>query len=365
MSPCFSIIIPIYNVARYLDEALASLSAQTLHEWEGLCVDDGSKDDSGEELTRWLRKESRLKAIFQPNKGVCGARNRALSIAKGDYIVFFDSDDIFAEWWLEEVFNLFKMYHVDMVRIGTVDWHDGTPTPSSVRTGDIEVLQDDNVQQWGWLAYLFSGYCCRYAYKREIAQRVRFIDGLVSKEDSVYGFSLLPYLTSVCITSSKPYLYRLRQGSATHTYISINLPLRLLDFTQHCLRHKQNNPQIESIRQDALTIFARLAFIGWLPNFNPKESHRVGELRTKLNTFIHEGCFTFKALIRPHWRPAMWLFLKWGWFTPVRVYHAIFQFYLRMRYRISGGPPNDFFLKDAYAYFSDRTLKLIATNGKF
>ena len=89
-----SVILPIYNVAPYLDEAFQSLLTQTLSDIEIIAVNDGSTDNSQEVIERYATQDSRIVAIRQENQGLSGARNTALQYATGEYIYMMDSDDI-------------------------------------------------------------------------------------------------------------------------------------------------------------------------------------------------------------------------------------------------------------------------------
>ena len=92
----FSIVIPVYNVEQYLRDCLDSVLNQTFSDWEAICVNDGSTDDSAAILEEYVVRDKRFKIVTQPNGGLSSARNRGMEMAKGDYIVFLDSDD-----WLE------------------------------------------------------------------------------------------------------------------------------------------------------------------------------------------------------------------------------------------------------------------------
>lgn len=92
----FSIIIPVYNVKQYLRECLDSVLNQSFPDWEAVCVNDGSTDGSAAILEEYAGKENRLEVITQPNGGLSAARNTGLEAAKGEYVLFLDSDD-----WLE------------------------------------------------------------------------------------------------------------------------------------------------------------------------------------------------------------------------------------------------------------------------
>ena len=92
----FSIIIPVYNVEKYLRECLDSVLNQTFPDWEAVCVNDGSTDGSADILEEYAQKETRVKVISQPNGGLSAARNTGMKAVSGEYVLFLDSDD-----WLE------------------------------------------------------------------------------------------------------------------------------------------------------------------------------------------------------------------------------------------------------------------------
>ncbi len=91
--PKISVIIPVYNVEKYLDRCLTSLINQTFTDFEVLLVDDGSTDGSGVICDAWAEKDSRFRVFHQENAGQAVARNRMLDVADGEYIAFLDSDD--------------------------------------------------------------------------------------------------------------------------------------------------------------------------------------------------------------------------------------------------------------------------------
>ena len=103
--PDVSIIIPTYNVEKYIEQCLKSLFAQKYKNFEIICVDDGSTDKSSEILEEYEQKDKRFTVISQPNKGVSAARNRGMQQAKGKYIMFVDSDDWLAHNACEQAYK--------------------------------------------------------------------------------------------------------------------------------------------------------------------------------------------------------------------------------------------------------------------
>ena len=91
--PTVSIIIPVHNVAPYLETCLDSLMSQTFQDWEAVCIDDGSSDESPAMLDRYTARDARFKVVHQKNGGVSNARNTGLKLARGTYIQMLDPDD--------------------------------------------------------------------------------------------------------------------------------------------------------------------------------------------------------------------------------------------------------------------------------
>ena len=115
--PLISIIVPVYNSAKFLRPCLDSILGQTFRDFELLCVDDGSTDDSMRILMEYAKQDSRIKVLSRQNdgKGAAEARNLGLSHAKGKYIQFLDSDDFFESDMLERMVEKAERFSLDMV----------------------------------------------------------------------------------------------------------------------------------------------------------------------------------------------------------------------------------------------------------
>ena len=125
-----SVIIPIYNVEKYLARALDSLLAQTHTNWEAILVDDGSPDNSGNIADEYANRDCRFKVIHQTNKGVSEARNVAMEQAEGKYTLFLDPDDFFHPQLMELCFNAAEKEGADMV---TFTYHHYYRTINKIR----------------------------------------------------------------------------------------------------------------------------------------------------------------------------------------------------------------------------------------
>lgn len=114
-NPLVSVIIPVYNVEKYLRQCLDSVINQTLKDIEIICVDDGSTDTSLEILKEYKEKDDRITILTQQNQYAGVARNHGLSIAKGKYLSFLDSDDFFDLNMLKEMYNKAEIDKSDIV----------------------------------------------------------------------------------------------------------------------------------------------------------------------------------------------------------------------------------------------------------
>ena len=99
--PYFTVIIPAFDTARYVDRCLRSLQAQTFRDWEAVCADDGSMDGTGAKMDRFAAEDPRFRVLHLPHAGVCVARNEAIRQAQGRYVVCLDSDDFLHPQMLE------------------------------------------------------------------------------------------------------------------------------------------------------------------------------------------------------------------------------------------------------------------------
>lgn len=103
--PQVSVIVPVYNQERYLEECISSIRRQTLAEWECLIINDGSSDSSGEIARRFLEADSRIRYFEQENGGVSSARNLGMQRASGRYLCFVDGDDFIDAAFLKHLLD--------------------------------------------------------------------------------------------------------------------------------------------------------------------------------------------------------------------------------------------------------------------
>lgn len=119
-----SVVIPVYNVEKYLEECLKSIINQSLNDIEIICINDGSTDNSLAILEEYENRDSRIRIISQENAGISCARNNGLSLSNGKYVYFMDSDDILEESALEELYELSEKHNLDLTIFKMINFYD-------------------------------------------------------------------------------------------------------------------------------------------------------------------------------------------------------------------------------------------------
>jgi glycosyltransferase involved in cell wall biosynthesis len=125
IKPLISVIVPVYNVEKYLSRCVDSLLRQTYSNLEVILVEDGTKDNSGRICDEYAQKDERVKVIHQQNKGLSGARNTGIDNANGEYIAFLDSDDYVSDKIYEKLQEYMQFYDADIVMCNYIRFSGG------------------------------------------------------------------------------------------------------------------------------------------------------------------------------------------------------------------------------------------------
>lgn len=229
MSAKVSVIVPIYNVEKYLKRSMDSLLNQTLKDIEIIMVDDGSLDRCPQMCDEYAKRDNRIKVVHKENGGLGYARNSGLDVATGEYVAFVDSDDYVETNMYESLYKKAKTHDYDIVYSGVIkEWYGGKTTKSFISDKEykgkqvIEFLADmiapvPQVKQEGgpnpsvWTSL----------YKREVIEKykVRFrSEREIISEDIVFHTELLPHCNVVCYYPDAFYHYCYNDNSLTHNF---------------------------------------------------------------------------------------------------------------------------------------------------
>lgn len=211
-----TIITPVYNVERYLRFTLDSVIAQTFSDWELLLIDDGSTDESGKICDCYARKDHRIRVFHLSNGGVSKARNYGLSEAKGEYVTFLDSDDMWTTDFLQSVYSHMTNEHLDLSSV----WRKFVSEKcryTPVHNTDVPCNVYNNQEKkrlftdcpdfftvvWGKL------------FKMDLIQRykLRFEESINRGEDVLFLACYYSLCHSVGLSYAESYQYRIREKS--------------------------------------------------------------------------------------------------------------------------------------------------------
>lgn len=176
MNKLISVIVPVYNVEKYIDKCIKSILNQNYKELEIILVDDGSTDKSGEICDEYAKKDDRIKVIHKINGGLSDARNAGLNIAKGEYIGFVDSDDYIDNDMYSTLFDLIQKHKADISIVSfrefmngkVIDIQDSKQLDIFNRTEGIqELLLDKKIQSYAW----------NKLFKAELFKNIKFPTG--------------------------------------------------------------------------------------------------------------------------------------------------------------------------------------------
>lgn len=243
ITPFFSIVIPVYDVAPYLQECLDSVLAQEVKVWECICVDDGSTDGSGAILDEYALRDARFRVFHQPNCGVSAARNLALAQAQGAWVAFLDGDDVWASGWLAGVQQLISAYPgIDWISApqGDIDFVDRVPVALDLSNDVSGVSQraSMNLVATAWHQVSRCGYMGAHFFRREALSGLSFDPTIRFREDALFLFEATFNLShGVVAPHLKGYCRRVRKSGATQSPQSPSEALTLLcAFEQVCQR---------------------------------------------------------------------------------------------------------------------------------
>lgn len=229
MDKLISVIVPVYNVEKYLVECVESIIKQTYKNLEIILVNDGSTDSSLSICIKYKELDSRIIVVDKINGGSSSARNAGIKLATGDYLFFIDSDDYLNDLYgIEKIVNSID-YDYDVVNYKYKKYDELTkkvfeclPTPNY---GELLSISDNKERiKWMILNSLFISSACNKLIKRKfLIENNLYFDEYRLAEDIVWSFKLLLNANSITAINLDFYVYRQRWNSVSHSISSLHL----------------------------------------------------------------------------------------------------------------------------------------------
>ena len=228
--PLVSVIVPVYQVEKYLDKCVKSIVAQSYKNLEIILVDDGSPDNCPAMCDEWTKKDSRIKVIHKQNGGLSSARNAGLDACTGEYIYFLDSDDYIAENCIEMLFNTIISDGSDMC-VGNIMLVDefGNFMDSYI-CPEQKVLTPEKIfgtyENKSSAIFIVS---CGKLYKAKLFSTIRFPERKLHEDEFTF-YRVIEICKTISIVPNKLYFYVQHNGSI----MANNKPERLDSIEAYC-----------------------------------------------------------------------------------------------------------------------------------
>lgn len=223
MTQLISIIVPVYNVEKFLPKCIDSVMKQSYRDFELLLIDDGSTDNSAAICDEYAGRYECCRVFHRKNAGVTASRNIGLSEAKGKYIVFLDSDDYIEKETLAKIYEQMEVQQYDICSFAARRIDEAGRFLYELRFDDMVTslcFQDESRDKFllkDFLQYRTGWEVCFHAFRRDIIEReqIRFEEKLSYAEDLLFTFEYMLYVDRWIKIPDILYNYTLRAGSAT------------------------------------------------------------------------------------------------------------------------------------------------------
>ena len=220
-----SVIVPVYNTQNYLKECIDSVLNQSFKDFELICINDGSTDNSLNILKDYEIKDARVKVISQENRGLGASRNLGLKLAQGEYVLFLDSDDYLSLDALEKLHHHAYVNDLDLVLFKIMNFNYKTRKESHTEYFDMKFLKEivgDEIFNWTRVKnriFDISVTATSKLFKRDLISDVEFPEGLLF-EDNLFFTKVIFNAKSIYFYDEYFYYRRIRPDSITNSYHS-------------------------------------------------------------------------------------------------------------------------------------------------
>lgn len=217
MAPFFSIVVPMYNCEKYIEECVLSVCRQEFCDYEVIVINDGSTDNSATIVEQLSMNDKRIKLFCQKNAGVASARNMGISKSNGSYIIFLDGDDLLAENSLEEIFHHLTGKETDMSICSCyVEFANGTHRTNKMFSAEV-IKKEKTTAEIKRLCQNLSSMCIAVYRRLFLLENKLYVrEGVTCGEDTEFYFSALLRSKTIQLIDCSLFVYRFNQVSVSN-----------------------------------------------------------------------------------------------------------------------------------------------------
>ncbi len=324
----FSLVLAVYNAGRYLRQCLDSVRSQTSIDWQCICVDDGSTDESGALLDEYSRIDGRFVVLHQENAGANAARNKALSMARGEWVTFLDADDLLSVGWLEEAAKLVEAHHPDAVRLG-YEFAVEPPLSFLYRKGSgiCRVYENGAATRYCWNTFFPWGFLWATFVRRELVDGLSFKPDIRCKEDSVWLVEAAPHIRKIAVGTFKGYFYRSNPMSLSRRRRTARNSISYLNALAGIWKDQRMYARecgLEDVLKTNLRASAENDVVEWIVMRSDKSGAR--EVRSEFAVLSHACGWRHCRGTRLRYSVPLWLWRMTGCALFVLWTHNVFAF---------------------------------------
>ncbi|WP_100012064.1 glycosyltransferase family 2 protein [Lentibacillus sediminis] len=289
MKPKISIVVPVFNVEPYLKKCIDSILNQTFKDFEVILVNDGSTDNSGQICNEYLDMDARIKVIHNKNGGLSSARNAGLSVSKGEYVGFVDSDDYISENMYEILYHHVIEAASDIVVCDLLPVEEGESHDANQVDPECTVCHYTNTQALHKLYDAKSTfvYAVNKLYRRSIFNDVAYDKGRLY-EDEFIIHQLLYKSEKVTYIQATLYFYVQRAGSIVNSSFSVKKFDRVYALKQREVFFRNKN--LPELHQKALKHYMEVFF--WYYYLARQDLKEAGQEREELKKTFNDSLYS-------------------------------------------------------------------------
>lgn len=236
------VVIPVYNVEKYIDRCMESVINQTYKDLEVILVDDGSTDRSGAICDEYARRYENVTAYHKANGGLSSARNYGIEKSTAEIVTFVDSDDFVHRDYLKRLLIAMEKAEADMIISGLTDVWDNSVINEPVDDEVVEVPELGEVIRRVFAQENIDVSSCAKLYKRSLFENIRYPEGEIY-EDMKVIIKLLEAADKVAVTSYSGYYYYQREGSIMRGEMSKDRITLMETMEKYMVYVAENYPQ--------------------------------------------------------------------------------------------------------------------------
>ena len=244
-----SIIVPVYNVEKYLEQCINSIINQTYKNIEIILIDDGSTDNSGIICDEYAKKDNRIKVIHKDNEGISATRNRGIDESSGKYISFVDSDDYIEKNMIEILYKDIEKENADIAVCNYIIVKDKNNIKKDKNNSYNVIILSQNDALRMCFCNEFEFYLWNKIFKKTLFNEIKFPKGKNSEERYTLP-KLIDNSKKIIYDNRKLYYYRIRKNSIIHSNEKINYDA--IEADSYLLEYmKVNHKNLENISMES------------------------------------------------------------------------------------------------------------------